>query len=521
MPAPEHSRADEVRAAIAALRSAPSLQLVAAEQPRERANEELAPRQELSRSRTGAAASHPASTESSPLTAAAAAQDTPRQVDSHPAATGSAAEPKAPVAQDIETTGRSPAVESRAVPATAAAVPDPAPTAPQPTAADSRSQERSSESARVIAALRKAALILSHAREPVALALRRELQRETGLSMPMIEWGLVTSLASMRHAPLAELASTVPADAPPELIGVVLAGNVFVAAVRGLALPLLAGARVIAKCASGEGAFARAFQAALKQADPQVGARLAVVEFPRGDALATDALCTSVDVLSVYGSDETVEQLRQRCTSARVVAHGHGLSAAYVARGALSSPEEAARTAERIALDISAYDQHGCLSPHFVLVQPGGALQPQAFAQLLAAEAMPALAELLPPAQPSLHERAQHMQWQAAAAVRGELYVHDTHAVSFEQPPLRPSPGGRQIAVYACADLAALREQLEPFASHLKCLGVAGTKAERAAVRELLQAFCSAQVCRSGEMQAPPFDAWADGAAPLAGLCKI
>ncbi|HTU63780.1 MAG TPA: acyl-CoA reductase, partial [Polyangiales bacterium] len=342
-----------------------------------------------------------------------------------------------------------------------------------------------SDSARVIAALQKTALILSDAREPTALELRRGLQEETGLSLPMIEWGLLTSLSSMRHAPLAELASTVPADAAHEVIGVVLAGNVFVAAVRGLALPLLAGAHVIAKTASSEGAFARAFQAALTQADAAIGARLAVVHFSRADEAATRALCTGVDALSVYGSDETVEQLRNLCatspspgalardkrsassamhdrTSAnragiarddapqatcavvkesgavglppessaaandranakhvssdrddsaaeasassnaasarsvrddasataaassdeasadlessrlpRIIAHGHGLSAAYVARSALSSSEEAARAAERVALDIAAYDQHGCLSPHFVLVEPG------------------------------------------------------------------------------------------------------------------------------------------------------
>lgn len=466
--------------------------------------------------------------------------------------------------------------------------------------------DRRSDAPRVIDALRAAALILSDTRHPVALDLRRELQEETGLSMAMIEWGLVTSLSSVRHAPLAELTSTIPAEAPREVIGVVLAGNVFVAAVRGLALPLLAGAHVIAKTASGEGAFARAFRAALTEADPGIRARLTVVEFSRDDEAATRALCTGVDALSVYGSDETVEQLRRLCASPaghdegqsssthgptafasdvtrddhrhaqaapirqraaeeawtttatnvaakpasqrpslddarksrqdiatsrleasrsasvspRVIAHGHGLSAAYVARSALSSPEQAARAAERVALDISAYDQHGCLSPHFVLVEPGGAVEPRAFAQLLAAEALPALAQLLPPAEPTLPEQAEHMQWQATAAIRGELYAHATHAVSYEELPVRPSPGGRRISVYACADHQQLREQLEPFAKHLKLLGVAGSKTERTAVATLLQRFCSAQVCRSGEMQSPPFDAWADGAPPLTGLFR-
>ncbi|HET8935850.1 MAG TPA: hypothetical protein VFN67_20525, partial [Polyangiales bacterium] len=106
---------------------------------------------------------------------------------------------------------------------------------------------RGRDSARMVAALRATALTLCDARDPIAIALRRELQIETGLSLPMIEWGLLTSLSSMRHAPLAELAATRPSDAPSEVLGVVLAGNVFVAALRGIALPLLAGAHVIAK----------------------------------------------------------------------------------------------------------------------------------------------------------------------------------------------------------------------------------------------------------------------------------
>ena len=370
----------------------------------------------------------------------------------------------------------------------------------------------------VIGALHQAALLLSDARDPLARDLRHALHRETGLSLAMIEWGLLTSLSSMRHAPLAELAGFVPAAAPRELIGVVLAGNVFVAALRGLALPLLAGARVIAKTASREGAFAHALHAALARTEPAVAARLSIVEFGREDHEATEWLCTSVDALSVYGSDETVAELRARWPSTRVIAHGHGLSAGYVAQSALSSAEQAARTAERVALDICAYDQHGCLSPHFVLVEPGGALDPRAFAQLLAAESLPALAQLLPAGAPALQEQADQLQWRATAAVRGELFASADHSVSCEPSPLRPSPGGRQIGVYACAGPNQLRELLEPFGRHLKCVGVAGSKAERAVVAAELRGFSTAQVCRSGEMQSPPFDAWADGAPPLAGF---
>lgn len=393
------------------------------------------------------------------------------------------------------------------------------------------------DNADMISALRKVARILEDPREPIALALRSELHAETGLSLPMIEWALVTSLSSLRHAPLEELVRALPAARTREVIGVVLAGNVFVAALRGIALPLLAGAQVIAKTASNESAFARAFRAALATAAPSLSPRLALVDFSRDDHVAASAFCRGVDALSIYGSDETVERLRAlssqgpaprakgdggtgkaRAAAPRIVPHGHGISAAYICRSQLQSREHALRAAERLALDIAAYDQHGCLSPHFVCVEQGSTVDPHQFAQLLAAEALPALAQLLPPSAATMHEQAAHLQWQATAAIRGELYAHDTHAVSFEEPPARPSPGGRRIGVYACSGHAGLRELLTPFAAHLKCIGVAGDKRERAAISYLLQRFCQASVCRSGEMQTPAFDAWADGVPPFAGL---
>jgi len=206
---------------------------------------------------------------------------------------------------------------------------------------------------------------------------------------------------------------------------------------------------------------------------------------------------------------------------ARLIAHGHGISGAYVTRQQLASVEQAAQAAERVALDISAYDQRGCLSPQFVLVEPGAAVSPQDFAKQLADAALPKLAQLLPPAAPlpdAWAAQAAALQWRATAAVRGDLYAHATHAVSFEPAPLRPSPGDRLVSVYACEDRTQLRALLTPFRAHLKCLGVAGAKVERAAILGELQSFCHASVCLSGEMQTPAFDAWADGEPPMSGL---
>jgi len=307
---------------------------------------------------------------------------------------------------------------------------------------------------------------------------------------------------------------------PSELIGVVLAGNVFVAALRALCLPLLAGACVIAKAASREDAFARAIAQALCDQDAEIGARLSVLQFPREAQHATRALCQGVDALSVYGDDASVSGLaaltRPGC---RIIAHGHGISAAYVRRSQLMAADDARRAADALALDVAAYDQHGCLSPQFACVETGGKFTPRAFAELLAREALPALALQLPAAEPNLTERGARLQWQAAAAVRGEVYAAAEHVVSFEHAlPPRPSPGGRLIAIHSCSDPADLQRMLAPVRDHLKLLGIAATPEERAQLHELMRRETPTDVCPLGEMQTPSFDALADGRAPFYGL---
>ncbi|MET0385316.1 MAG: acyl-CoA reductase [Polyangiales bacterium] len=375
--------------------------------------------------------------------------------------------------------------------------------------------------ARTIRALRAAATELSRVETPLARGLRVRLQAETELSAPMIEWGLATTLGSLLQSPLDELVRRLPpAPKPNEVVGVVLAGNVFSAALRGLCLPLLAGAVVVAKCKSGDAAFPRALQQALQAADPVIGARLQLLEFSRTDGPAARALCDGVDALSVYGDDKTVRWFAALLPSrARLIPHGHGISAAYVSARQLMAAEDALHAAERLALDAAAYDQSGCLSPHFVAVETGGVFSPREFAALLADNALPKVGQLLPAAAPDVERRAARLQWEGAAAVRGELYAHPEHAVSFEgELPARVSPGGRLVAIHASKDLDALSRLLAPFAAHLKCVGVSGPREVRLAVEKRIATFGTASVCQLGEMQTPSFDAQADGRPAFAGL---
>jgi hypothetical protein len=349
-----------------------------------------------------------------------------------------------------------------------------------------------------------------------ARELRAALMRSTGLSAEGIEHGLQSTLRLFTRPALlalhAQHSQRVPARSPG-LAAVVLAGNVFSAAARPLLLPLLCGWPVLLKAASADNVLPRALQRALGEVDPDLGAACSVVTFGRDQHDLRDALIDGVELLSVYGDDETVTAFAAaKASSTRLIAHGHGLGLAFVAQSALASDALVRAATEALARDVAAYDQRGCLSPHAVFVQRGVACDAHGFALRLA----DALADLgsrwprgvLPP-----HAAAEEVQWRGVAAVRGELHVRASCAVSYAgSAALRASPGYRNITVHECADVAALRGRIAPLALQLKALAVAGYTE-----REQLAA-AAPYVCAPGAMQEPPLEARLDGLHPCEGL---
>jgi len=362
-------------------------------------------------------------------------------------------------------------------------------------------------------AIETACLRLLAAEHDEGRELRRALLRSTGLTAPGIEHGLQSTLRVFTREALLALHAEHGPGRSPGLAAVVLAGNVFSAAARPLLLPLLHGWPVLLKAASADDAFPRALQRALTQVDRELGAACAVVTFGREDSALRDALIDGVELLSVYGDDETVAAFAAiRSAGTRLIAHGHGLGLAFVAASALASEARVQATVQAVARDVAAYDQRGCLSPHAVLVQRGAACDARGFALRLAA-ALEALTAGWPRGGLPAEAAAAQVQWRGVAAVRGELHAHAGGAVSYAgEAALRVSPGYRNVAVYECADVAALRARIAPLVLQLKALGVAGD-----AERESL-AGCAPYVCAAGAMQEPPLPARLDGVHPCEGL---
>ena len=369
---------------------------------------------------------------------------------------------------------------------------------------------------------------LCRSMDPLGKEVRDALMRTTGLTPQMVDWGLRSTLETVRRETLLELvrASEVAFEdestTPLELLGVVLAGNVFAATVRALFVPLLFGVPVITKVSSKESSFAGLLQRSLSRADSVLAAALQVVAFTGGDESAERSLFANTDGASVYGSDETIEAIRQRVGDRfSLLAHGHGLSAAVCGKPALSE-SQIERTIAAVALDVAAYDQRGCLSPQVIYVEEAKRGTAEVFAERLSREGLTALSIALPRGEPPLYVGAAQAQWRGTGEIEGSLYEGPDHAVVVKRDgPPRWSPGYRNVTVVGVASLAQAIKSMAPFEGHVKCIGVdANSKAE-------LLTFLrrrpknTAYACTIGSMQTPPFDAPADGLPPWQGLIRL
>jgi hypothetical protein len=380
---------------------------------------------------------------------------------------------------------------------------------------------------RVARGIDGALALLFDPRTELGGGLRRALPESTGLTGPVIEWGIEAAFgAAGRDSMLRSVRMVEAGDergyAPPRLTVVVLSGNLFTAPLRAVAIPLLVRSPVLAKASSADGVLPRFLKEALRESDPELAAFYEVVEFARDEPDLGAALFSCAEAVSVFGDDETVRAVRAAIgPGVRFSAHGHGLGAIYVPAACLSDEAGALAVVRAAALDVAAYDQRGCLSPHVVCVGSGGAVDGEGFANLMAAEGLSGTEASLPRGRLTVEAAAAQMQWRGVAAARGRLFAGDSFAVSYEgRAGLRPSPGFRNVGVYDCRGEEELADRLSVFGAHLKALGVAGGIEEQTRVAHALRPGSSPLVTAAGEMQRPAFDAPVDGEPDAVALMR-
>lgn len=304
----------------------------------------------------------------------------------------------------------------------------------------------------------------------------------------------------------------------PNLVTQVLAGNLPGAGFDGIIFALLVKSATLVKASSATPFLPTQFARSLARVDPELGACLAVVTWPGGQAELENIAFSRADVVLASGTDESLAAIRSHVRG-RFIGYGHKLSFCVIGKEVLSDAQDLARKA---AYDVVLFDQQGCVSPQLVYIEEGGAVPPDEFAALLA-QALERWQHILPRGRVTLEASAaiQRMrdeaEWQALAGKSVALYASPegtAWTVIYEADPVFvPSLLHRTVRVKPLVALAQLEPVLERWRPYLEAAAVAVDPTRLLEVGDLLGRAGVNRICPIGTMQTPPLS-WRHGGRP-------
>jgi hypothetical protein len=368
--------------------------------------------------------------------------------------------------------------------------------------------------------------------------LRRGCE-EAGVSLEMLRWGIREALGNWTEPALValverELGSTAALDhdagAPgartvamaPRLCLQVLARTVPPAGWQSVALAWLLGSAVLIRPSTHLATLMEAFALSLVHAAPELAAVTWVACSPADDTAWHRALASHADAMVIHGSDDAVaawQAVARR--DALVVAHGHRVSAAFLAAAGLDEPA-LSENLRGLALDLCAWDQTGCLSPVTLYVEASGPVGPDEIARRLVDEALPAIEAALPPGPWDAGVLAERTLFVRARMLEASVHASRTaHVLAFaDTAPIEGSCLHRVLVVRPVASVDALVATLQRSAPRLQALAVGGPAGLRASLAGRLATSGLNRVCAPGQMQRPPL-AWShDGRGCLRPLVR-
>lgn len=311
----------------------------------------------------------------------------------------------------------------------------------------------------------------------------------------------------------------------PELLVHITAGNLPVPALMSLVLGVLLRSAQFLKCARGAAFLPRLLAHSLYDAEPKLGACLEIAEWTGGNADLEAGLFEEAGCVTATGTDAALAHIRQRLPAhVRFVGYGHRLSFGYIAAEVLSGLN-ATRTVARAAVDVVAWNQLGCLSPHVLYVQEGASMSPEKFAEVLAQEL-----ETLEQAEPR-----GPLPTEAAAAIASRRSLHEVRAahapdtrhwssqgstawtVVFEADPrFQVSCLNRFVYVKPVKDLPEALRAADSVRGKVSTVGLAVPEHKAEEMAAELARWGAARVCPLGQMQNPPL-AWRHDGRPVLG----
>lgn len=334
-----------------------------------------------------------------------------------------------------------------------------------------------------------AARVLADPAHEAGRVWRQQLLQTSGLSAAGIELGIGRCLETQPSP--GELDALLQSTPQAPRAHVLLSGNVFVAALRAIAIAVVASTRVSVRASRRDPALAEALQ----RLEPTLFRFASELEPEPGDHFWA------------YGSDETLRDVQASLPEGVWFhAHGHGVGAVVIEAAGL----DLATAARAIALDTAVFDQQGCLSPRAVVVA-GSTEQTRELAQALA-QALAEFERAVPLGPRDAAEQAEARRQTDAARYAFELFEAGSGWVGLGSNDALTFPSlARCLHVVRASEPVSA---LLPFAPYLTCVG---SSCGPALATRLRDALPGARHVALGDMQRPPLDGPVDRRHDLGG----
>jgi hypothetical protein len=377
----------------------------------------------------------------------------------------------------------------------------------------------------ILGSIGTAAERLTSPGEPSYEELLDTLPELTGYSRRMIEIGLERMVAgwsadALRAAIEDEFGSLEVLDdfqprpsggyqrafGPPLTVHV-FSGNIPGISVSSLIRALCVKSASFGKTAAGEPYLAVCFARALAEEDAELAGCLAVSYWPGGSEDLEAVAFSEAGAVIAYGSDEAIADIGCRVPPAtRFIGYPNRVGVAMVTRRALSA-KRARELARGAALDVATFDQRGCVSPHTIYAEAGGALDPLDFARQLG-DALEELSREIPRGVMSPGESALIHQLRAQAEIRGATILAGEQGTEWTvivegSAEFEPSPLNRVIRVCPVDDLSEAVSALARVGTHLQTVAVAGEGDEVRSLAARLGSIGATRVVPVGEAAWP------------------
>ena len=314
----------------------------------------------------------------------------------------------------------------------------------------------------------------------------------------------------------------------PHLTFHVGAGTVPGVSVTSMIRALLVKSAVLIKPGLGDVVLPVLFAQALAEEAPRLSEAVAVAYWPGGASPLEDLALKEAGAVCAYGGNEAVTSLRARTpVTARFIAYHHRVSVGLVGREGLTA-ERGPQVAQAVARAVSMFDQRGCVSPHAIFAEEGGAIGPGEWAALLAS-AMAELEDELPAGTLTATEASAVHQVRGSAELReasgGGVRVFrsdESFWTVILEDELRfvPSCLNRVVFVVPTPDLGDVAAVLQEVGRHLQTVAVEAAEDRLPGLAEMLSRAGATRVTSFEKAPWPPPWWHHDGSLVLSGLIR-